>query len=342
MAQSALEAVEQAVEQGQGSGPSRAHLGASIMDPDCPRKLWYIYRWASKTWHSARLLRLFARGSREEWTFNDLLAKADITVWDVDPDTGQQWRIEDHGGHFGGSLDGVVRGLPEAPEVPHLSEQKTHNDKSFKNLVKKGVAASKPVHFNQMQLYMHYMHLPAALYQAVNKNDDTLHYEIIQYDQAHTEPLVKLALDVITSDVPLPRMSEDPSHYKCKWCDHSDQCHGTGAPQVSCRTCVFATPEMDGDGRWSCGIWKKDLSFEDQKQACPKHLFIPPMLAPWAETLDGDDDFVSYTNKINGQPFVNGQGGYTSAEIASAGELQFIGDPAIDDLKENMGGRVVG
>jgi hypothetical protein len=99
---------------------------------------------------------------------------------------------------------------------------------------------------------------------------------------------------------------------------------------------------MDGDGRWSCGIWKKDLSFEDQKQACPKHLFIPPMLAPWAETLDGDDDFVSYTNKINGQPFVNGQGGYTSEEISSVGALEFIGDPVIDDLKENMGGRVVG
>jgi hypothetical protein len=51
---------------------------------------------------------------------------------------------------------------------------------------------------------------------------------------------------------------------------------------------------------------------------------------------------VSYTNKINGQPFVNGQGGYTSEEISSVGALEFIGDPVIDDLKENMGGRVVG
>ena len=341
MAQSALEAVERAVEADQGSGPFRGHLGGSAMDPECPRKLWYGFRWASKARHSARLLRLFARGAREEWTFNDLLIKADITVWDVDPDTGQQWRIEDHGGHFGGSLDGVVLGLPEAPEVPHVSEQKTHNDKSFKDLVKKGVAASKPVHFNQMQIYMHYMELPAAFYQAVNKNDDTLHYEIIQYDQAHAEPLVRLALEVITSDTPLARMSDDSNFFKCRWCDFNAQCHGTGSPDVNCRTCVFSTAEMDGDGRWSCGFWKKDLSFEDQKQGCPKHLFIPPMLS-WAESSDGDNDFVSYTNKYNGKAFINGQGGYSSEEISSAEDLRAIGDPVIDDLKENMGARVIG
>ena len=54
------------------------------------------------------------RGAREEDWFNHLLTQAGVTVWDVDPDTKQQFRVEAVGGHFGGSLDGVLMGLIEA------------------------------------------------------------------------------------------------------------------------------------------------------------------------------------------------------------------------------------
>jgi hypothetical protein len=40
-------------------------------------------------------------------------------------------------------IDGVVLGVPESPHKPHLLEIKTHNEKSFNDLVKNGVAKSK-------------------------------------------------------------------------------------------------------------------------------------------------------------------------------------------------------
>ena len=62
------------------------------------------------------------------------------TVLEVDPETGRQWRVEAHGGHFGGSLDAVAIGLREAPKTWHVVEFKTHSAKSFRDLVAKGVA----------------------------------------------------------------------------------------------------------------------------------------------------------------------------------------------------------
>ena len=91
-------------------------------------------------------------------------ARTGATVLDVDPETGRQWRVEAHGGHFGGSLDAVAIGLKEAPKTWHVAEFKTHSAKSFRDLVAKGVALSKPQHWAQMQIYMHLTgHHPGAV-----------------------------------------------------------------------------------------------------------------------------------------------------------------------------------
>ena len=337
-----LSAVERAGEAGQATDGGRAHLGGSIIGRECKRELWFGFRWSTIVVHKARLLRLFARGAREEDWFNHLLTQGGITVWDVDPDTKQQFRVEEVGGHFGGSLDGVVQGLIEAPSIPHVSEQKTHAFKSFEDVAKKGVLKSKPEHYAQMQVYMHLMNLPWAFYQAVNKNNDDLYYERVEYDKPAAEALIRKAEHIITSDRPPEGISNDPSFYKCKFCDHSFLCHGYSTPALSCRTCAFSTPELDGDARWSCAKHKKDISVEDQRLACDKHLFIPELLEPWAEVLDGTDEFVSYKNKLNGNEFINGLGGFTSKEISVCAEPAVLGDLVINELKENFDAEVTG
>ena len=102
-ADTTLRAVEQAGEKGQATDGGRAHLGGSIIGRECKRELWFSFRWGTIVTHKARILRLFARGAREEDWFNHLLTQAGVTVWDVDPDTKQQFRVEAVGGHFGGS-----------------------------------------------------------------------------------------------------------------------------------------------------------------------------------------------------------------------------------------------
>ena len=121
------------------------------------------------------------------------LRRIGATVLEVDPETGRQWRVEAHGGHFGGSLDGVALGLLEAPKTWHVLEFKTHSLKSFRELVAKGVAEAKPQHWAQMQIYMHLTGLTRAMYLAVCKDTDDLHVERVRADADAAERLLAKA-----------------------------------------------------------------------------------------------------------------------------------------------------
>ena len=95
------------------SGEHRKHLGASVMGEACARKLWYIFRWVKKEKFSGRMLRLFQVGHTAEARFADYLEGIGLIVQLCDPKTGEQRRISDHNGHFGGSLDGVATNIDE-------------------------------------------------------------------------------------------------------------------------------------------------------------------------------------------------------------------------------------
>ena len=61
-----------------------------------------------------------------------------------------------------------------------------------------------------MQIYMHKMKIAWALYQAVNKDTDDLYFERIAYDPQSAEQLLRKAKNIIASEGPLERMSDDP------------------------------------------------------------------------------------------------------------------------------------
>ncbi len=134
-----LSAIYASYEARQGDG-FRDHLGASLIGKSCARALWYDFRWATPARHTGRILRLFETGQLEEARLVRDLRATGATVLEVDPETGRQFRVEAHGGHFGGSLDAVALGLLEAPKTWHVVEFKTHSAKSFAELVAKGVA----------------------------------------------------------------------------------------------------------------------------------------------------------------------------------------------------------
>ena len=152
----------------------RAHLGASLIGTECERAIWYSFRWATRAQHTGRLLRLFDTGNLAEARFVADLRRIGVTVLDLDPATGRQWNLRDASGHFGGSMDAVAIGLPEAPATWHVCEFKTHSAKSFTKLKAEGVAASKPLHWAQMQAYMQLAGLDRAFYLAVGKDTDEL------------------------------------------------------------------------------------------------------------------------------------------------------------------------
>lgn len=318
----------------------RPHLGASQIGHACERHLWLAFRWALPRVWPGRMLRLFDHGKREEVRIVEDLCAIGCEVSEG-PRHGEQWRVADCGGHFGGSLDAAVRGLPEAPTTWHVGEWKTHNDKSFAELVKHQVAKAMPLHWAQMQVYMGLTGMKRALYVAVNKNTDALHIERVEFDPVEFARLKTRAERVIFAAEPPDRVSADPAWYGCKLCHFHELCHGTAAPAVSCRTCVHASPERTGEARWSCAWHRRDLSVAEQRAACDEHRHFPILLGRFAELVaaGAEDNSVRYRNLLTGNVF--GQPEYASAEIAAAQDKRLLGDPGANKLRALFDGRVV-
>ncbi len=261
-----LAAINAALERDQEDG-MRAHLGASVIGRQCDREIWYGFRWATYKRHAGRILRLFNRGHLEEPRFIAWLRAAGIEIDPFDPKTGEQWRISAVNGHFGGSLDGIAWNIPTLPpEQRILCEFKTHGEKSFLKLVAEGVKKAKPEHYTQMQTYMHHKQLSLALYLAINKNTDEIHAEFVQYELASAWLALERAAHIIPLAAPPRRISEDPSWFVCRFCDHKATCHQRAPMQVNCRTCIFSVP-VD-KGQWHCKKWNDVIPLQTQKRGC--------------------------------------------------------------------------
>jgi hypothetical protein len=294
-----VEAIYATYETEAGNG-FRDHLGASLIGKECERALWYDFRWATRAAFPGRVLRLFETGQLEEARLVRNLRATGATVLDVDPETGRQWRVEAHGGHFAGSLDAVALGLLEAPKTWHLVEFKTHSAKSFAELKRDGVRLSKPRHRAQMQVYLRLTGITRALYVAVCKDTDEIHVERLAADREEGDRLLAKAKRVIEAQRPPARISLDPSWWQCRACEHHALCHDSGAAGISCRTCLHATPI---EGGWHCARWDRMLAPAEQRQACERHLYIPDLVP--GDVVDAGEDWVEYRIRGDGI-WVNG------------------------------------
>lgn len=313
----------------------RPHLGASQIGKSCARQLWYQFRWAETEQFSGRMLRLFRRGQDEEPNLVADLKAAGLTVFDHDPATGEQFRVSAHGGHFGGSMDGVTQGVPECAnrEKWHVLEFKTSGAKAFAKLQKEGVEKAKPEHFAQMQIYMHLSgddgtRMERALYLAVCKDNDEIYSERVKHDASVAEQLLARAESIIFSDEPPPRISEDGTWFECKFCPFNELCHNKAMAQVNCRTCAHVTPERDGEARWSCGLKGEDLSADAQLKGCPNHVYNPHLIT-FAERADGSSKENWQSYKLpDGGTFKNGT---ATAKVLGSSELRALGAEMVGD-----------
>ena len=251
----------------------RPYMGVSMLGHDCARYLWLMFRWAVREKFSGRMLRLFARGQAEEERFADDLKRIGCVV----THTGQNQAEVSFGGWVKGHADGIIEsGLPEAPQSRHVVEFKTHNDKSFLELQKKGVKEAKLRHWVQMQIYMLGLKIDRALYMAVDKDNDELYTERVKLDRTEAIDAVKRGEDIATDPfMPLP-ISNDPSFYKCKMCACWEFCHQTHqTKELNCRTCRFFSPDEDGVAR--CSRYHIEIPYENQLMACTEYTVHPDL-----------------------------------------------------------------
>ena len=277
-------------------------LGISVgsANDTCDRSLWYDFRWALPVEkHRGQMLRLFQTGNLEEDRLVADLERIGVEVY------GQQDRIRLVSGHVRGKADGKGMGILEAPKTEHLLEFKSSNKAGFREIQKKGCKESKPLHYGQCQLGMHAFGLTRCLYLVVNKNDDELYSERIEYDIEFTLRLLARLERIINSATPPPRISDNPEFFGCMFCRKKDVCHNGEWPRSTCRSCLYSTPEMTGDGHWSCARFSKPISFDEQKAGCPAMLFIPDLVP--GEQVDCDEEKETVTYKLKtGEIWIDG------------------------------------
>lgn len=313
----------------------REHLGASLIGHACDRHIWYSFRWAATPTWDGRMLRLFDRGKREEAVVAEELRGIGVELHT--DENGKQIECRDEGGHFGGSVDGIGRGFPEAPKTWAILEVKTHSAKSFTDLKKNGVGESKPAHYAQMQSYMGLLGVERALYFAVNKDNDEIYTEWVHFDEDAFKAMQARARRIIDAGEPPAKLSEDPACWQCKGCHFFDLCHAQRVADVSCRTCCHATPGENG--AWRCAMHNKALDKAAQRTACESHLFIPP-LVPFGTPVDGGENHVEYEHKETGKRFINGPGHYPSTELAKSA-AGTVTEPVVEAMRATFNAKVV-
>lgn len=256
----------------------RSHMGVSTSGDECARKLWYGWRWGTYVKIAGKLLRLFNRGHLEEARFAAMFLAAGIQTWREEA-PGKQFRVSYFGGHYGSAIDGVGLGFPEMPTENMLMEMKTHNLKQFTKLAgeykngecitpAQGVKVAKPEHYAQMQQYGQYFKLNYAMYCAVCKDNDELYFEIVPIVQSVADAYRERSRRIIFAKEAPPKLSENPSFWKCKYCDHRRVCHFDAAPDFNCRTCAASYPKEDGN--WYCSTHGHAiLDKERQLSGCP-------------------------------------------------------------------------
>lgn len=257
----------------------RGYLGISGLGTPCDRALWLNFHWAHFEKFDARKLRLFARGHKEEERFLEWLKPVCQKLLPLNPKTGKQWKVTAHNEIMSGHMDGVC----EIDGVWYLLEFKTHGDKSFAELKKlKSVMAAKPVHYAQMQQYMHLAKLKQALYMAINKNTDEIYIEVVPYNADHAIIDFHRGLDCILDKdgTASLRISESPTWWQCNMCSYKGVCKGGKLPERNCRTCRHSVACQKDT--WVCEKLNKTLTKGQQiteAKTCegyePHEIFLP-------------------------------------------------------------------
>lgn len=240
-------------------------LGASSIGEECLRMLWLDWRGYARKAFPGRMLRLFGTGHwQEDRVVSDLKA-AGLQVWEKRED-GSQYEFTDSTGHLVCKVDGIVKGVPERAEKPHVLEVKTHNQTSFNALVKHGVQKSKPLHYAQMQTGMWLSDTTRALYVALCKNDEQYEVQRVRTDREAQKQIERKVVKLVQARMRPAMISDDPESFTCKFCDMKGVCHSKEDILRHCRTCGHCEPAAEG--AWLCTRHEKTLTLAEQRAGC--------------------------------------------------------------------------
>jgi hypothetical protein len=227
--------IDSALENRNRKEANRDYLGGSVLGYECERQLQYRFMNVPKDKDfTGKSLKIFETGHVLEDLIASWLKLAGFdleTEYRFGPKVGQQVGFKALDGKISGHRDGKLISGPDIIKYPCLWECKSMAAKYWRICKEKGVMVSNPEYYGQIQVYMPYFELTdnPAVFTAINKDTQELLHECVDFSPAIAQSLSDKGFKVIMAcerGVMLPRISESPDWYKCRWCDWHATCFG--------------------------------------------------------------------------------------------------------------------
>jgi hypothetical protein len=201
----------------------RQYLGASSIGSECLRKVQYD--WMCDPQFPVQTLDIFERGHcSEDRTRRHLIAAG----FKFAPP--EQLKFETAGGLFRGHADGILVAGPQLPALryPCVWEHKCLKSKGWKAIERDGLAGLYAPYAGQVAIYQAYLDVTnPALFSVTNADDCTRLHFLLPFDAQLAQSTSDRAVAVIKATQAgelLPRITDDPTDWRCKMCGHRDRC----------------------------------------------------------------------------------------------------------------------
>ncbi|HHP0467280.1 TPA: hypothetical protein ACRZZI_004941 [Vibrio harveyi] len=262
---------------------------------------------------------------------------------------GKQFGVSALGGHFSGSLDGIIYGgLPWHKKRKEMTvwEHKATNDSKFNKLEKLvdefgdtaqlyALKAWDEVYFAQAQMYMHLTGAKSHWLTCSTAGCRAFTAVITLYDQAIAEALLMKAETIITAHEIPAKAYTDPSFFKAKFLNARDYIYFNKVPKPNARNSLFSFPVVDDS---SNAVWwdeydNQPIPLECQHIAPDFHLWNPTFI-PYARCVSMENSLTPrYTvyELEDGTQFYNCQKGMEGKNAFNSHEMQFLSPELIKD-----------
>jgi hypothetical protein len=201
----------------------RKYLGASSIGSECLRRVQYD--WFVDPVFPIRTKDIFERGHFFEARTRQHLIAAGFSFA---PTERLEFKAAD--GLFRGHADGILIAGPQLPALryPCLWEHKCVKDKGWRAIERDGLVGLYAPYAWQVAIYQAYLDVTnPALFSVANADTcERLHF-LLPFDAQLAQTTSDRAVAVIKATRAgelLPRITEDPTDWRCKMCGHRDRC----------------------------------------------------------------------------------------------------------------------
>lgn len=209
------------------------NIGASLIGHECSRKIWYYHKGyprKGKAHHKG------VYAVEDGYYVEDKLAERLRKVPGVELATkdkdGKQLGFKDFGGRFKGYIDGIIKGILQAPKVLHIWECKAIKQEKFDKLNKlkeeHGEKAALQqwdfIYYVQAQLYMHYFKIKRHYLTCASPGGRDVTSVRTDYNKEFAESIVMKAERILNAKTPPQRASSNPKAYVCTFCEFKGEC----------------------------------------------------------------------------------------------------------------------